>query len=167
MIPSVTMASFIHHRSVHGKSTVLVVLADNMTLGPPIHWIIFFVVGVIGLGPLLNLLDRFTIECIVWDLLFGSSSLEILLEDSISWLKVLFFQVFPFFLLIFGYIHLIVALVPFVFGFSMHLLGCYCALSFGCAMFECGGVLVSTRSTLTTLVTLVSYSCSCYGTMGH
>ena len=84
------------------------------------------------------------------------SSLEILLEDSISWLKFIFFQVFPFlFLLFFGYIYLIVALVPFVFGFSVHLLGCHCPLSFGCAIFECGGVLVSTHSTLTTLVTLL------------
>ena len=97
MIPSATTVSFFHRGSVHNESTVLLVLANDMALGPPIHWIIFFVVGVIGLGPLLNLLDRFTIECIVWDLLFGSSSLEILLEDSISWLKVLFFQVFPFF----------------------------------------------------------------------
>ena len=57
----------------------------------------------------------------------------------------------PFFL-IFGYIYLIVTLVPVVFGFSMHLLGCHCPLSFGCAIFECGGVLVPpTRSTLTTL----------------
>ncbi len=63
----------------------------------------------------------------------------------------------PFFLLIFGYIYLIVALVPVVFGLSMHLLECHCPLSFGCVIFECGGVLVSSRSALTTLVTLVSY----------
>jgi hypothetical protein len=58
------------------------------------------------------------------------SSLEILLEDSISWLKFIFFRVFPFFpfLLFFGYIYLIVALVSFVFGFSVHLLGCHCPL---------------------------------------
>jgi hypothetical protein len=63
------------------------------------------------------------------------SSLEILLEDSISWLKFIFFRVFPFlFLLFFGYIYLIVALVPFVFGFSVHLLGCHCPLSFGYAI---------------------------------
>ena len=48
--------------------------------------------------------------------------MEILLEDSFSWLKVLFFQVFPF-SLVFGYIYLIVAFVPVVFGFSVHLLG--------------------------------------------
>jgi hypothetical protein len=53
---------------------------------------------------------------------------------------------------------LIVAFVPVVFGFSVHLLGCHCPLSFGCAIFECGGVSVSTRSTLTTLVTLLSRS---------
>ena len=35
--------------------SVLVVLADDMTLRPPIHWIIFFVVGVIVLGPPINL----------------------------------------------------------------------------------------------------------------
>ncbi len=57
MIPSVTMASFFYHGSVHDKSTILVMLADDMALGPPIHWIIFFVVGFIGLGPLINLLD--------------------------------------------------------------------------------------------------------------
>jgi hypothetical protein len=57
--------------------------------------------------------------------------------------------------LFFGCIYLIVALVPVVFGFSVHLLGCHCPLSFGCATFECGGVLVSTRSTLTTIVTLL------------
>jgi hypothetical protein len=62
MIPSATMALYFHRGSVHGKSTVLIELADDMALGPPIHWIIFFVVGVIGLGPLINLLDRFTIE---------------------------------------------------------------------------------------------------------
>ena len=116
--------------------SVLVVLADDMALGPPIHWIIFFVVGVIGLGPLINLLDGlplkrgasyFGICCLDF------SSLGILLEDSVSWLKVLFFRVFPF-SFAFGYIYLIVALVPFVFGFSVHLLGYHCPLSFGCAI---------------------------------
>ena len=51
-------------------------------------------VGVIGLGPLINLLDGLPLKLwgfIVWDLLLGFSSLEILLEDSVSWLKVLFF----------------------------------------------------------------------------
>ena len=57
MIPSMTMASFFHRGSVHDQSTVLVVLANDMALGPSIHWIIFFVVGIIGLGPLINLLD--------------------------------------------------------------------------------------------------------------
>ncbi len=57
IIPFAILASFFHQGSVHGESTVLVVLADDMALGPPIHWIIFFVVGVIGLGPLINLLD--------------------------------------------------------------------------------------------------------------
>jgi len=53
---------------------VLVVLADDIALGPPIHWIIFFVVGVIGLRPLINLLDELPLKWwgfIVWDLLFG------------------------------------------------------------------------------------------------
>ena len=63
MIPSATMASFFHRGSVHDKSTVLVVLADDMALGPPIHWIIFFVVGVIGLVPLINLLDGLQLKC--------------------------------------------------------------------------------------------------------
>jgi hypothetical protein len=43
--------------------SVLVVLVDNMALGPPIHWIIFFVVGIIGLGPLINLLDGPPLKC--------------------------------------------------------------------------------------------------------
>ena len=46
---------------IHGRvcivGSVLLVLAGNMAVGPPIHLIIFFVVGVIGLGPLINLLD--------------------------------------------------------------------------------------------------------------
>ena len=57
MIPSATMASFFHCGCVHDESSVLVVLVDDMALGPPIHWIIFIVVGVIGLEPLINLLD--------------------------------------------------------------------------------------------------------------
>ena len=57
MIPSAAMASFLHRGSVHDESTVLVVLADNMALWPQIHWILFFVVGVIDLGSLINLLD--------------------------------------------------------------------------------------------------------------
>jgi hypothetical protein len=40
MIPSATMASFLHRGSVHNKNTVLILLAGNMALGPPIHWII-------------------------------------------------------------------------------------------------------------------------------
>ena len=43
--------------------SVLVVLANDMALWPPIHWIIFFVVGVIGLGPLINLLDGLRLKC--------------------------------------------------------------------------------------------------------
>ncbi len=74
--------------------SVLVVLADDMALGPPIQRIIFFVVGVIGLGPLINLLDGLPLK--LGASYFGIccldfSSLGILLEDSVSWLKVLFF----------------------------------------------------------------------------
>ena len=65
MIPSATTASFFHRGNAHGESTVLVELADNMALGPPIHWIIFIVVGVIGLGPLINLLDEPPLKCAV------------------------------------------------------------------------------------------------------
>ena len=43
--------------------SILVMLADDMALGPPIHWIIFFVVGVIGLEPLINLLDGLQLKC--------------------------------------------------------------------------------------------------------
>jgi len=56
MIPSKTTASFFHG-SVHDKSSVLFVLVDDMALGPPIHWIIFIVVGVINLVLPINLLD--------------------------------------------------------------------------------------------------------------
>ena len=52
---------------INGKvrvvGSVLVVLADDMALGPPIHWIIFFVVGVIGLEPLIYLLDGLQLKC--------------------------------------------------------------------------------------------------------
>jgi len=59
---------------VIGSVLVVLVLSDDMALAPPIHWIIFFVVGVIGLGPLINLLDGLPLKWwgfIVWDLLFG------------------------------------------------------------------------------------------------
>jgi hypothetical protein len=74
MIPSKTTASFFHRGSINDKSSVLVVLADDMALGPPIHWIIFIVVDVIGLEPLINLLNGLQLKWwgfIVWDLLFG------------------------------------------------------------------------------------------------
>ncbi len=71
---------------------------------------------------------------IVWDLLFGFQFFGnpfgrqcFLAEGSL-------FSSLPFFLLVFGYIYLIVALVPFVSGFSMHLLpsftGFKCMLMF-------------------------------------
>jgi hypothetical protein len=44
---------------------VLVVVANDIALGPPMHWIIFFVVGVIGLGPLINLLVGPPLKCAV------------------------------------------------------------------------------------------------------
>ena len=43
--------------------SILVMLVDDMALGPPIYWIIFFAVGVIGLGPLINLLDGLPHKC--------------------------------------------------------------------------------------------------------
>ncbi len=46
-------------------------LVNDMALGSPIHWIIFFVVGVIGLGPLINLLDSFTIGFLSLGMLYG------------------------------------------------------------------------------------------------
>ena len=45
--------------------SVLIMLANDIALGPPIHRIIFFVVGVIGLGPLINLLDGPPLKCAV------------------------------------------------------------------------------------------------------
>ena len=71
MIPSATMVPVFHRGSVHDESTALVVFVGVTTLGPPIHWIIFFVVDVIGLEPLINLLDRFTIGFLSLGLLFG------------------------------------------------------------------------------------------------
>ena len=47
---------------VRVAGSVLVELADDIALGPPIHWILLFVVGVIGLGPLINLLDGFPLR---------------------------------------------------------------------------------------------------------
>jgi hypothetical protein len=85
MIPSVTTASFFHRGNAHGESTVLVEFAGDMALGPPIHWIILFVVGVIGLEPLINLLDG------LWlrrgeEISYFSSTLELLvLFGSIFW----------------------------------------------------------------------------------
>ena len=74
MIPSATMVPVFHRGSVHDESTALVVFVGVTTLGPPIHWIIFFVVDVIGLEPLINLLNGHSLKWwgfIVWDLLFG------------------------------------------------------------------------------------------------
>ena len=45
------------HGRIHDVGFVLVMLADNMALKPPIHWIIFLVVDIIGLVPLMNLPD--------------------------------------------------------------------------------------------------------------
>lgn len=128
MIPSATMASFFHRGSVHDESTALVVFVGVTTLGPPIHWIIFFVVDVIGLEPLINL--RFhSLGLVVLDF----SSLEILLEDSISWLKFIFFRVFPF---------------SFPFVLRLHLFDC-CFGSFRVRVLR-----ASTRISLSTLIWL-------------
>ena len=73
MIPSATMVPVFHRGSVHDESTALVVFVGATALGPPIHWIIFFVVDVIGLEPLINLLNGLRLKWwgfIVWDLLF-------------------------------------------------------------------------------------------------
>ena len=51
------------NRRVHVVGSVLIMLANDIALGLPIHWIIFFVVGVIGLGPLINLLDGLPLRC--------------------------------------------------------------------------------------------------------
>ena len=74
MIPSATMVPYFHPGSVHDESTALLVFVGATALGPPIHWIIFIVVEVIGLEPLINLLDGLQLKWwgfIVWDLLFG------------------------------------------------------------------------------------------------
>jgi len=67
------MVPVFHRGSVHDESTALVVFVDATALGPPIHWIIFIVVDVIGLEPLINLLNGPPLNwgLIVWDLLFG------------------------------------------------------------------------------------------------
>ena len=108
--------------------SVLVVLANVIALGPPIHWIIFFVVDVIGLEPLINL-QFHSLGLVVLDF----SSLEILLEDSFSWLKFIFFRVFPF---------------SFPFVLRLHLFDC-CFGSFRVRVLR-----ASTRISLSTLIWL-------------
>ena len=115
-------------KRVHVVGFVLVVLANVTTLGPPIHWIIFFVVDVIGLEPLINL-QFHSLGLVVLDF----SSLEILLEDSISWLKFIFFRVFPF---------------SFSFVLRLHLFDC-CFGSFRVRVLR-----ASTRISLSTLIWL-------------
>ena len=72
MIPSATMVPVFHRGSVHDESTALVVFVDATALGPPIHWIIFIVVGVIGLGPLINL-QFHSLGLVVWILVLWNS----------------------------------------------------------------------------------------------
>ena len=122
------MVPVFHRGSVHDESTALVVFVDATALGPPIHWIIFFVVDVIGLEPLINL-QFHSLGLVVLDF----SSLEILLEDSISWLKFIFFRVFPF---------------SFPFVLRLHLFDC-CFGSFRVRVLR-----ASTRISLSTLIWL-------------
>ena len=91
MIPSATMVSFFHRGSVHNESTALVVFVGATALEPPIHRSLVADAD-IGLGPPTyhpRLLKWWGF--IVWICCLDFSSLEILLEDSVSWLKVLFF----------------------------------------------------------------------------
>jgi hypothetical protein len=91
MIPSVTMASFIHRESVHDESTTFIVFIGATALEPPIHRSLVTDAD-IRLGP-----PTYHSRPLKWwgflvrDLCFDFSSLEILLEDSISWLKFIFF----------------------------------------------------------------------------
>jgi len=98
MIPSATTASFFHRGNAHGESTVLVELADDMALGPPIHWIILLVVGVIGLEPLINLLDGLWLRWwgAVFIILLLLVPLEALLWRQFSWMKASLLFVFHF-----------------------------------------------------------------------
>ena len=66
MISSVTMASFFHRRSVHDKSTVLVVCVGVTALEPPIHRSLVADTN-IGLGPPTSHPRPLK----WWDLLFG------------------------------------------------------------------------------------------------
>ena len=112
--------------------SVLVVLANAMALRPPIQWIIFFVVGVIGLGPLINLLDGLPLN--------GASYFGICCLDFSS-LGILLEQCF----LAEGSL---LSSLPFFFGFWLHLFDC-CFGSF------CVRVLrASTRMSLSTLIWL-------------
>ena len=80
---------------------------------------IFFVVSVIGLMPLINLLDGLSLSwggiysLFIWDFY---RPLATFVEKQFFWLKILFFSVFPFLFLSFWLHHLIVAVVPVVFG---------------------------------------------------
>ena len=103
MIPSATTASFFHRGNAHGESTVLVELADDMALGPPIHWIpihwiILLVVDVIGLEPLINLLDGLWLRWwgAVFIILLLLVPLEALLWRQFSWMKASLLFVFHF-----------------------------------------------------------------------
>ena len=72
--------------------------ADDMALGPPIHWIILLVVGVIGLEPLINLLDGLWLRWwgAVFMVLLLLVPLEALLWRQFSWMKASLLFVFHF-----------------------------------------------------------------------
>ncbi len=73
--------------------------ADDMALGPPIHWIILLVVGIIGLEPVINLLDGLWLRWwgAVFMVLLFLVPLEALLWRQFSWMKASLLFVFHFF----------------------------------------------------------------------
>jgi hypothetical protein len=145
-------------RSVHDKSAVLVVFVSITAPEPPIHRSLVKDAD-IGLGPPMTfprphkwwvlLCGVYHVGFIIWDLLFRIYCLGL-----------------------FYFVLLLTTSFDCYFGSScVRVLraspGYHCPLPFGCVIFECGGVSVSTHSTLTTLVTLVLFSCSRYGMMGQ
>ena len=95
MIPSATMASFFHHGSVHNESTILIMFVGVTALEPPIC-LSHLWTPTSALGP--QHVPRGLLSdgnyCLgtYWIL----STLEIRQGDSVSWLKFIFFRVFPF-----------------------------------------------------------------------
>ena len=114
MIPSASTILFYLRGSVHDESTVLVVFVGVTALEPPIH-LSLFADADIGLGPP----RPHPRPLRWWDISFGIYLFLVLWkyfwETVFLLAEVYLLSGLPFFFFCFGYIYLIVALVPFVF----------------------------------------------------